>query len=100
MITLWMIMAVAVVIASFWMSRVVADAAKVHAERQAESLNVQLLSVAMKRFRLGINRTGKPGIQAEFVFEFCSDGDSVYQGLLYLENERLVKVDIPPHRIR
>lgn len=92
-------MLVAGIIATFWMSRIVADAARKHAEHQAQTLNVQLLSVAMKQFRIGILRSGKPGIKAQFAFEFCSDGDSVYVGVLHLENERLVKTDIPPYRI-
>ncbi|CCQ11692.1 hypothetical protein PALB_25930 [Pseudoalteromonas luteoviolacea B = ATCC 29581] len=92
-------MVVAAIIATFWMSRVVADAAKVHAEHQAQKLNVQLLSVSLSRFRLGLLRSGKPGIKAQFAFEFSADGNSVYQGQLHLENEQLVNVEIPPHRL-
>ncbi|MFC3031663.1 DUF3301 domain-containing protein [Pseudoalteromonas fenneropenaei] len=99
MITLWTLLLASGIIALFWMSRIVADAAKRHAEHQAKQLNVQLLSVACKKWRPGIVRGGKPGIKSEFMFEFCSDGNTVYQGSLQLENERLVKIDVPPYRM-
>ncbi|TMO65027.1 DUF3301 domain-containing protein [Pseudoalteromonas aurantia] len=99
MATLWILILTGAVIAFFWFSRQFAESAKQHAERQAERLQVQLLSVACQKRRLGVLRNGKPGIKSQFMFEFSSDGESVYQGVLYLENSHLLKSDIPPHRI-
>lgn len=99
MATLWLFILIGAVIAFFWFSRQFAESAKQHAEQQAERLQVQLLSVACQKRRLGILRNGKPGIKSQFMFEFSSDGETVYQGVLYLENSRLLKSDIPPHRI-
>ena len=76
-----------------------AEAANLHAQRQIEQLNVQLMSVACNKRRLGILKSGKPGIKSEFIFEFSSDGQSVYQGVLIMENELLKSVVIPPHKI-
>ncbi|CAH9063901.1 hypothetical protein PSECIP111951_02995 [Pseudoalteromonas holothuriae] len=99
MATLWLLIIFGAVIALFWTSRQAAEAAKEHAQHQAEKLQVQMLSIACKQRRLGILRNGKPGIKSQFTFEFSSDGESVYYGTLYLENNRLVKADIPPYRI-
>jgi hypothetical protein len=99
MATLWLFILFGAVIAIFWTSRQAAEAAKDHAQHQADKLQVQLLSVACQKRRLGILKNGKPGIKSQFDFEFSSDGQSVYHGTLYLENSRLVKTDIPPHRI-
>ena len=83
----------------FWLNRKVAEAANLHAQRQIEQLNVQLMSVACNKRRIGILKSGKPGIKSEFIFEFSSDGHSVYQGVLIMENEMLKSVVIPPHKI-
>ncbi|NOU50674.1 DUF3301 domain-containing protein [Pseudoalteromonas sp. JBTF-M23] len=99
MATLWLFIIIGVIIALFWTSRQAAEAAKGHAQHQAQKLQVQLISVACEKRRLGILRNGKPGIKSQFTFEFSSDGESVYQGTLHLENSRLIKADIPPHRI-
>ncbi|MBD1584310.1 DUF3301 domain-containing protein [Pseudoalteromonas sp. S16_S37] len=99
MATLWLFIILGAIIALFWTSRQAAEAAKDHAQHQADRLQVQLISVACERRRLGILRNGKPGIKSQFTFEFSSDGESVYQGTLHLENSRLVKADIPPHRL-
>lgn len=76
-----------------------AEAANAHAKRQSEQLQVQLMSVACTKRRLGILKNGKPGIKSEFMFEFSSDGQSVYQGILLMENEMLKSVIVPPHKI-
>lgn len=76
-----------------------AEAANAHAKRQSEQLQVQLMSVACTKRRFGILKNGKPGIKSEFMFEFSSDGQSVYQGVLFMENEMLKSVVVPPHKI-
>lgn len=76
-----------------------AEAANAHAKRQVEQLQVQLMSVACIKRRFGILKSGQPGIKSEFIFEFSSDGESVYQGVMFLENEMLKSVVVPPHKI-
>ncbi|ASD66398.1 DUF3301 domain-containing protein [Pseudoalteromonas piscicida] len=99
MTTLWLFIIVSSVIALFWYSRQIAEAANRHAQHQAESLQVQLLSVACSKRRFGVLKDGKLGIKSQFIFEFSSDGESAYQGKLYLENERLVKKELPAYKI-
>ncbi|GEK09234.1 DUF3301 domain-containing protein [Pseudoalteromonas sp. McH1-7] len=99
MTTLWLFIIVSSVIALFWYSRQIAEAATRHAQHQAESLQVQLLSVACTKRRIGVLKNGKLGIKSQFMFEFSSDGESAYQGKLYLENERLVRKELPAYRV-
>ena len=99
MASLWLFIVIGSVIGFFWYSRKIAEAASEHAQRQAKQLQVQLLSVACKKVLPGILKNGRLGIKSQFLFEFSSDGESLYQGYLYLENEKLVQVDIPPHRL-
>ncbi|MAJ41120.1 MULTISPECIES: DUF3301 domain-containing protein [unclassified Pseudoalteromonas] len=99
MATLWTFIAIGTVIYLFWLNRKVAEAANSHAARQAEQLQVQLMSVACTKRRFGILKNGKPGIKSEFMFEFSSDGENAYQGILIMENEMLKSVVVPPHKI-
>lgn len=99
MTTLWLFILVFAAIALFWYSRKIAEAANQHAQHQAQTLEVQLLSVACVKRRFGVLRNGQLGIKSQFIFEFSSDGESAYQGKLYLENERLVNKDLPAYRL-
>ncbi|AZZ99158.1 DUF3301 domain-containing protein [Pseudoalteromonas rubra] len=99
MITLWLFILIGAIIAFFWFGRQIAEAAQQHAIGQAEKLNVQLLSVACVKRRLAVLSNGKLGIKSQFAFEFSSDQQSAYTGTMYLENLRLKKMDIPPHRM-
>ncbi|WP_105200570.1 DUF3301 domain-containing protein [Pseudoalteromonas sp. T1lg76] len=99
MATLWMLMLVAAVIGLFWYQRKLAEQARIHAQHQCQQLGVQLVSVACLKWRIGILTNGKLGIRSTYLFEFSSDGESLYQGKLYMDNERLHGKDIPPHKI-
>jgi len=99
MASLWTFIFIGSVIYLFWLNRKVAEAANAHAKRQSEQLQVQLMSVACTKRRFGILKNGKPGIKSEFMFEFSSDSQSVYQGVLSMENEMLKSVVVPPHKI-
>ena len=99
MASLWTFIFIGSIIYLFWLNRKVAEAANGHAKRQVEQLQVQLMSVACTKRRFGILKNGKPGIKSEFIFEFSSDGESVYQGVMFLENEMLKSVVVTPHKI-
>ncbi|MGO2012835.1 MAG: DUF3301 domain-containing protein [Pseudoalteromonas sp.] len=99
MASLWTFIFIGSVIYLFWLNRKVAEAANAHAKRQVEQLQVQLMSVACIKRRFSVLKSGKPGIKSEFIFEFSSDGESVYQGVMFLENEMLKSVVVPPHKI-
>jgi len=99
MTSLWTFILIGAVIYFFWLNRKIAEAANVHAKRQSEQLQVQLMSVACSKRRFGILKSGKPGMKSEFIFEFSSDGENAYQGVLIMEDEKLKSVVVPPHRI-
>jgi len=99
MASLWTFILIGSVIYFFWLNRKVAEAANAHAKRQSEQLQVQLMSVACTKRRFGLLKNGKPGIKSEFTFEFSSDGENAYQGVLFMENEMLQSVLVPPHKI-
>ncbi|KPH63272.1 hypothetical protein AMS58_12885 [Pseudoalteromonas porphyrae] len=99
MASLWTFILIGSVIYFFWLNRKVAEAANAHAKRQSEQLQVQLMSVACTKRRFGLLKSGKPGIKSEFTFEFSSDGENAYQGVLFMENEMLQSVLVPPHKI-
>ena len=99
MASLWTFILIGSVIYFFWLNRKVAEAANAHAKRQSEQLQVQLMSVACTKRRFGLLKSGKPGIKSEFTFEFSSEGENAYQGVLFMENEMLQSVLVPPHKI-
>ena len=57
---LWTLIIIGSIIYFFWLNRKVAEAANLHAQRQIEQLNVQLMSVACNKRRIGILKSGKP----------------------------------------
>ncbi len=99
MTTIWILLVTGGLLFGIWHDRKIAESAKEHASRQCDKLNVQLLSVARIKRRIAILNNGKPGFKTEFSFEFSSTGQDSYTGILYLQDIRLVKADIPPHKI-
>lgn len=99
MATLWIIILLGAALYGFWYQRKLAETAQQHAEHQASTLGVQLVSVACTKRRFGVLKNKQIGVKTEFMFEFSSDGETLYQGTLFMENTRLVSAFIPPHRI-
>ena len=99
MASIWLILCVSVVIYLFWVDRLAAENAREFAKRHCEKQQVQFLSIACNKKRLGILDNGKPGLKSEFSWEFSSTGQDSYTGTLYLHNGKIVKVDMPPHKL-
>ena len=99
MATLWTFILIGAVIGLFWFTRQIAEHANQHAQRQCQQLGVQFVSVACKKWRFGILRRGNIGVKSEFLFEFSSDGERLYQATLLMENTKLKQAIIPPHTI-
>jgi hypothetical protein len=99
MSSIWLILVTITILYLFWVDRMAAENAREFAKQQCEKLQVQFLSIACKKKRLGILKNGKPGLRSEFAWEFSSTGQDIYTGLIMLENGQVVKVDIPPHKI-
>lgn len=99
MASIWLILAVATVIYLFWLDRQAAESAREYANRHSEKLHVQFLSIACTKKRLGILKNGKPGLKSTFVWEFSSNGEDSYLGTINLENDKVVNVEVPPHKL-
>lgn len=99
MASIWLILGVTCVIYLFWLDRQAAESAREYANRHSKQLNVQFLSIACIKKRVGILKTGKPGLKSSFAWEFSSNGQDSYTGVVHLENDKIVSVDVPPHKL-
>ncbi|RJG51194.1 DUF3301 domain-containing protein [Motilimonas pumila] len=80
----------------FWQQRKQSERAKVLITKHCESLNLQLLSVAQKNICF---RPGADFFRYTFEFEFSSDTESCYVGMLYLNGEYKYHFELPPYRV-
>jgi len=71
------------------------------AQRRCEELGLQLLdqSVALRGFKFVRNPSGQWVARRRFVFEFTSTGDERYQGSIELLGNRLLNLELEPHRL-
>ncbi|MBN3491551.1 DUF3301 domain-containing protein [Vibrio neptunius] len=82
----------------FWQQRRQAELAKSIAASKCKQLDLQLISVALKGHKLK-TPDGLWRWHSVYQFEFSSLGDDCYQGKLIMQGFRLMKVDLPPHRM-
>ena len=80
MASIWLVLAVSAVIYLFWIDRLAAENAREFAKKHCDQLQVQFLSIACRKKRLGILHNGKPGLKSEFSWEFSSTGQDTYTG--------------------
>ena len=99
MASLWLFLLMGTVIYVFWLDRLAAESAREYAKRRCQQLEVQFLSIACVKKRLGILKNGKPGLKSQFSWEFSSTGEDTYTGTLFLENGQIISVDVPPHKL-
>jgi hypothetical protein len=86
----------------YWLDSVGArDVALAAAQRACREAEVQLLdhSVARHRIRLLRNREGRISICRVYSFEFATDGERRYRGLLALLGKQVEEVRLEPYRI-
>lgn len=71
------------------------------AQRHCEEMGVQLLdeSIVFQRARLKRDRQGGLRVLRSFGFEFSTTGDARYRGRVELLGQRLLQVELEPHRI-
>ncbi len=80
----------------FWQQRKHAELAKQLINKRCEQLDLQLISIARKEISL------KPGgnfLSVTFEFEFSSDNENKYIGMLTLKGGQSYQFTIPPYRI-
>lgn len=89
---------ISAVVFQFWRIRAIAEHAKVYLTHYCEKNQLQLISVARHKTRLGVHR-GKLDWRTEFHFEFSGNGEDSYQGTLHMSGLTIVNTDLPAYRI-
>lgn len=71
------------------------------ASRHCESLDLLLLdeSVVLKSLKWMRNVQGQRGLARCYEFEFTVNGRERYTGEIILHRRRVLKINLPPHRI-
>ncbi|MGN5112362.1 DUF3301 domain-containing protein [Aeromonas jandaei] len=90
------ILALMAIAGAFWLQRRQAELAWQYMRRYCQHHDLQLLSLARSRREVA----GKPlRLLTHYQFEFSSDGESHYQGILKMQGLHVIGVELPPHRI-
>lgn len=79
--------------------RKVSEFARVHADKYCQQESLQFISIARRKSRLKFDKKHGPHWYSTFDFEFSGDGESRYQGVLYLRGYKLESVHLPPYKI-
>lgn len=85
-------------ISQFWRLRSLSECAKQHLEEYCDSQNIQLISVARKKTRLGTVQ-GKIDFICEFEFEFSGNGENSYIGLLSMKGKTVTSTHLPAYKV-
>ena len=93
------LLSVVVVCLLFWRFRAIAETANQHLNDYCERQNLQLLSIARIKTRIGSYR-GKLDFHSEFSFEFSGNGEDSYQGVLTMVGLKTLDLYTPAYRIQ
>ena len=94
---LTVLLVILLIVLQFWRIRAITEKANQYLASYCKTHQLQLISVARHKTRLGSNR-GKLDWQSDFVFEFSGNGENSYQGELVMSGLAIVKVDTPAYR--
>jgi hypothetical protein len=84
--------------AMFWRFRGISEAVKIQLDAYCERQQLQLISVARVKTRLGSYR-GKLDFHSEFAFEFSGNGENSYQGMVSMVGLKILNIDTPAYRV-
>lgn len=93
-----LLIAIALVMFQFWRIRAISEAARKYLEHYCEKHQLQLISVARSKTRLGSHR-GKLDWHTQFRFEFSGNGEDSYQGQISLAGMKVIATELPAYRI-
>ena len=79
--------------------RKISEVGRIHAQQYCKKENLQFIAVARKYSRPSFSRKNGLFMQSAFDFEFSGDGESSYQGIIYLKGVKLDSVFLPAYRI-
>ncbi len=84
--------------AMFWRFRAISEAVKLQLDAYCERQQLQLISVARVKIRLGSYK-GKLDFHSEFVFEFSGNGEESCQGQVKVMGLKIQNIDTPAYRV-
>lgn len=95
---LTLLLGILLVALQFWRIRAITEKAHQHLAAYCQTHQLQLISVARHKTRLGSYR-GKLDWQSGFIFEFSGNGENSYQGELSMSGTKVLKIDTPAYRM-
>jgi len=84
--------------AMFWRIRAISEAVKTQLDAYCERQQLQLISVARVKTRLGSYK-GKLDFHIDFVFEFSGNGEDSCQGQVKTIGLKVQNIDTPAYRV-
>jgi len=82
----------------FWRVRGISEAVKTQLDTYCERQQLQLISVARVKIRLGSYK-GKLDFHSDFVFEFSGNGEDSCQGQVKMIGLKVQHIDTPAYRV-
>jgi hypothetical protein len=82
----------------FWRVRGISEAVKTQLDTYCERQQLQLISVARVKIRLGSYK-GKLDFHSDFVFEFSGNGEDSCQGQVKMIGLKVQNIDTPAYRV-
>lgn len=79
--------------------RQVSEAGRKHAQRYCKKEQLQFITIARQYTRMSFSKQQGLFVKSAFEFEFSGDGESSFQGTLFLNGNKLDSVELPPYRI-
>lgn len=84
--------------AMFWRFRGISEAVKIQLDAYCERQQLQLISIARVKIRLGSYR-GKLDFHCDFVFEFSGNGEDSCQGNVEMIGLKVHNIDTPAYKV-
>lgn len=79
--------------------RQISETGRKHAQQYCKKEQLQFIAIARQYTRLSFNKQDGLFVKSAFDFEFSGDGESSFQGILFLKGNKLDSVELPAYRI-
>ncbi|MFQ3189249.1 MAG: hypothetical protein ACI936_000373 [Paraglaciecola sp.] len=93
-----LLIAIFLLAAMFWRIRAISEAVKTQLDAYCERQQLQLISVARVKTRLGSYR-GKLDLHSVYIFEFSGNGEDSCQGQVKMMGLNVQNIDTPAYRV-
>lgn len=93
-----LLIGILLLVAMFWRFRAISEALKEQLDAYCERQQLQLISVARVKTRIGSYR-GKLDFLSDYAFEFSGNGEDSYQGHVKMVGLKVLNIDTPVYRV-